>query len=575
MNAKSKTQHATGAHRIWEVLLSEGVDTVFGYPGGAIMPAYDAMADFPIHHVLTRHEQGAAHMADGYARATGRLGVAIATSGPGATNLVTGLATAMLDSVPVLCITGQVPSSVLGTNAFQEVDVVAVTRPVTKHNRMVTRPDEIGDALREASYIAQSGRPGPVLVDITKDAQQGLATEPLAPRRPIPTPSQWVDPEAIRSALDLLSKAERPLILSGQGVIMANATHLLREFAEAMDIPVSHTLLGLGAFPTHHPLYLGMAGMHGHAWVNEAIQGADVLLAIGLRFDDRVTGRVDQFARSAKIIHVELDPKEIGKIIEPTVAVQGDARAVLRRLLADGQTAQHTEWRTQVQQWKAASEERDILQQSPPKSLNAPRVLDALSRLTQGDAIIVTDVGQHQMWEAQYVRHDRPRSLITSGGLGTMGFALPAAIGAKLARPEAEVWVVVGDGGFQMTACELSTCAQEGLNLNIAVVNNGYLGMVRQWQEFFYNKRYVETPIGSPDFSALARCHGLHGLTVRHWDEVEAAMQFARSTPGTCVLDIRVEPEDSVFPMVAPGKDLSQMLTRPDSLNPSTNRTSS
>ena len=562
MNAKSDTTLSTGAHRIWEALLALGVDTVFGYPGGAIMPAYDAMAEYPIHHVLTRHEQGASHMADGYARVTGKLGVAIATSGPGATNLVTGLATAMLDSVPVLCITGQVPSQVLGTNAFQEVDVVAITKPVTKFNRLVTRPEDIGPALLEAARIAQTGRPGPVLVDITKDAQQGFA--PDLPKA-IPKPTRNVAPVAstlIQEAAALLTHAHKPLLMAGHGVMMAGACDELLTLAEQLDVPVAHTLLGLGGFPTHHPLYLGMAGMHGHAWVNDAIQNADVLVAVGMRFDDRVTGNVDDFAKNAKIVHIELDPSEIGKIIQPDVALNGDAKTILQQLVDATEVKTHPEWCRQVSNWKDAVTERDIVERAEPTNLNAPRVLDLLSELTQGNATIVTDVGQHQMWEAQYVRHNRPGSLVTSGGLGTMGFALPAAIGAKFGQPDHEVWVVAGDGGFQMTACELSTCAQEGINLNVLIVNNGYLGMVRQWQEFFYGKRYIETPIGSPDFASLARCHGLPGLTVHHWSEVRAALEFARSTPGTCVVDIRVEPEDSVFPMVAPGKDLSQMMTR-------------
>jgi acetolactate synthase-1/2/3 large subunit len=553
----------TGAHQIWEVLGQAGVDTVFGYPGGAIMPAYDALSEYPIRHVLARHEQGATHMADGYARATGRLGVAIATSGPGATNLVTGLATAKLDSVPMLCITGQVPSPLLGTDAFQEVDITRITKAVTKYNALVTRAEDIAPTLAKAIQVATSGRPGPVLVDITKDAQQNTSIfhSPMPHcLRAAEVPSWSGD---LPSALGLLRSAKRPLVMGGHGVIMSGASEELTRLAEVLGAPVAHTLLGLGGVSADHPLHLGMAGMHGHGWVNHAIQKADVLLAVGMRFDDRVTGCVNEFARNAKIIHVELDRREVGKIITPEVALLGDAKAVLSSIL--NALGEHTPslWSEEILQMKSEGERSDQLLSCSTDELNAARILRAISARSKEDTIVVTDVGQHQMWEAQYFPHVNPRSLLTSGGLGTMGFALPAAIGAKVARPEAEVWVVAGDGGFQMTACELATCRQDGVNVNIAILNNGYLGMVRQWQEFFYEERYVSTPILSPDFSAMARAHGLHGLTVERWSEVDAAISFARASRETCVLDFRIPQKDSVYPMVAPGKGLGQMIHRP------------
>ncbi len=559
-------QPLTGAQILWEVLVREGVDVVFGYPGGAIMPAYDAMPAYPIRHVLVRHEQGASHMADGYARASGRVGVCLATSGPGATNLVSGIATAMLDSVPMVCITGQVGSQLLGSDAFQEVDITGVTLPITKHNYLVTRAEDLADVLREAFYIARSGRPGPVLVDICKDAQQASAVFEYDDR-PITLPGYRPDhrpPESdMDRALELIQTAERPVILCGHGVIRSEATEALMAFVERTEIPVTCTLLGLGAFPASHPLNLGMMGMHGEAWVNQAIQDADLLIAVGMRFDDRVTGKTSRYAPRAKKIHIELDPAEINKNVKVDVALIGDAKDVLGRLLERVETRGCTSWLHQIDWMKGDSAVRDIQKLPDCGKLYAAHVIHDLWRLTEGDAVIVTDVGQHQMWEAQYYKHEYPRSLITSGGLGTMGFALPAAIGARFARPGDEVWVVAGDGGFQMTACELSTCAQEGLKVNVAIINNGYLGMVRQWQEFFYQRRYVATPMKSPDFVKLAEAHGLTGLRVTQRSEVAAAVKTARETPGTVVIDFRVEQEDSVYPMVPAGADLDQMIRRP------------
>jgi acetolactate synthase I/II/III large subunit len=556
----------TGAQILWEVLVSEGVDVVFGYPGGAIMPAYDTILGYPIRHVLVRHEQGAAHMADGYARASGKVGVAVATSGPGATNLVTGIATAMLDSSPIVCITGQVSSKLLGSDAFQEIDITGVSLPITKHNYLVTDVADIAPMLREAFYIARSGRPGPVLVDITKDAQQAsIDYEPTTGEVRLPgyRPSHSARPAQLAKAIELIDDARRPLILAGHGIVKSEAMRELLAFVEKTGIPVASTLLGLGGFPATHPLSLGMMGMHGEAWVNNAIQESDLLIALGMRFDDRVTGNLKNYAVKAKKIHVEIDRSEINKNVKVDVGLIGDVRDTLRSLIPGVKQQDRSEWVARITDLKGDSAVRDIQQLPYNEKLYAAHVIHDLWRLTEGKALVVTDVGQHQMWEAQYYKHDHPRKLITSGGLGTMGFALPAAIGARFAKPDEEVWVVCGDGGFQMTACELSTCAQEGLKVHVAIINNGYLGMVRQWQEFFYNRRYSATPLLSPDFVKLAEAHGLAGLRVTRREEIPEAVARARATPGTVVIDFRVEQEDSVYPMVAAGADLHDMIRRP------------
>src|SRR5438552_4832225 len=555
----------TGAQMVWEVLVREGVDVVFGYPGGAIMPTYDAMPAYPIRHVLVRHEQGAAHMADGYARASGKVGVAIATSGPGATNLVTGIATAMMDSSPIVCITGQVPSTVLRSDAFQETDITGITLPITKHNYLVTRAEDVAPTLREAFFIARSGRPGPVLVDITKDAQQGVARLdarlPSRParRRPIPTPTS----EAIARAALLIDAAERPLILAGQGVLVSGATALLREFAEKTGVPVTATLLGLGGFPASHPLSLGMMGMHGEAWVNTSIQEADLLVALGMRFDDRVTGKLQTYAVNAKKIHAEIDPSEINKNVRVDVALPGDLRRTLEALLPVVQARTRKPWLDRIATRRSEAARRDVQSVPSGGKLFAAHVLHDLWRLTEGKALVVTDVGQHQMWEAQYYKHERPRSLITSGGLGTMGFALPAAIGAKVARPEAEVWVVCGDGGFQMTMPELATIVQENLKVHIAIINNGYLGMVRQWQEFFYERNYEATPLLNPNFVKVAEAYGIRSVAVTQRSQVLPSVRAARDHNGPVLLDFKVEQEDTVYPMVAAGASLHDMIRRP------------
>jgi len=557
----------TGAQMIWEALVAQHVDVVFGYPGGAIMPAYDAMPAYPIRHVLVRHEQGAAHMADGYARASGKTGVCIATSGPGATNLVTGIANAMLDSIPIVFITGQVPSHLLGTDAFQETDVTGVTLSVTKHNYLVTRVEEIGPIIEEAFYVARSGRPGPVLVDICKDAQQAKApwVPPTAQiRRRGYRPDHRATPQALDRAAAMIDAAERPVILAGHGIIESGSAELLRAFVEKTGIPVGSTLLGLGGFPATHPLALGMMGMHGEAWVNTAIQEADLLIALGMRFDDRVTGRLSTYAPVARKIHVDIDPTEFNKNVRVDLALCDDVGRVLGELVPRVRQRKRETWMGRIGTLKGDAAVRDIQSLPDDGHLYAAHVIHDLWRLTGGKAVVVTDVGQHQMWEAQYYKHDHARKLITSGGLGTMGFALPAAIGARFAcAADDEVWVIAGDGGFQMTQCELATIAQEGLKLYVAIINNGYLGMVRQWQQFFYEGRYVATPLSGPDFVKLAEAHGLTGIRVTNRSELADAVATARRTPGTVVFDFRVEQEDSVYPMVPSGADLGDMIRRP------------
>ena len=570
----------TGSEILWATLAGEGTTTVFGYPGGAILPIYDALRKFPtIHHVLVRHEQGAAHMADGYSRASGRVGVCMATSGPGATNLVTGLATAMLDSIPIVAITGQVSSKVLGSDAFQEIDITGITLPITKHNFLVTRAEDIAPAVREAFQIARSGRPGPVLVDITKDAQQASALfdyDAAKPHAYRPHPMLRAESSSIREAVELIQQSQRPIILAGHGIVESGAEKEVIAFAEAHQIPIASTLLGLGAIPAAHPLSLGMMGMHGESWVNNAIQQADLLLAFGMRFDDRVTGNLTKYSPNSKKIHVEIDPSEINKNVRVDVALIGDLKEVLNLLQPllstdNGQLRTNNSshpWLDQINASKGTAAVRDIINLPDNGHLYAAHVINdiwheaaAAGRLEQ--TIIVTDVGQHQMWEAQYFKHEAPRSLITSGGLGTMGFALPAAIGAKTACPDKDVWVIAGDGGFQMTAAELSTIVQENLAINIAVINNGFLGMVRQWQETFYDKNYSASPILSPDFVLLAAAHGIAGANVSKRAEVTPTATRARTSSKPFLINFQVEKEDGVYPMITPGSALHEMVRRP------------
>jgi acetolactate synthase-1/2/3 large subunit len=557
----------SGAEIVMECLLREGVDVIFGYPGGAILPTYDAMTKYPqIHHVLVRHEQGASHMADGYARATGKVGVAIATSGPGATNLVTGISTAMMDSSPIVCITGQVTRGAIGSDAFQETDVTGVTLPVTKHNYLVMDIHELPYIMREAFYIARSGRPGPVLIDIPKDVQTEKI-EFVYPegeiRLPGYRPPLAASEEDLQAALELIHAAERPVILAGHGIMMSGAMQQLRELAERAQIPVTLTLLGKGAMPEDHPLTVGMMGMHGEAASNHAIQQADLLIALGMRFDDRVTGNLKTYATKAKKIHVEIDPSEVNKNVKVDVGIVGDVGTVLNQLLPGVKSMRHAEWLNIIRDWQEDSDERDIIYRDDQTKLLSAQVINDLWRATGGNAITVTDVGQHQMVEAQYYPHQRPATLITSGGLGTMGFGLPAAIGAKFGKPDEEVWAIVGDGGFQMTLCELATARQENIDVNIAIINNAYLGMVRQWQEFFYEERYHATPMFSPDFVKLAEAYGIPAVRVTSRDEVEAAVNFARSIKGPALIEFVVEKEEIVYPMVPAGNDLDNMIRRP------------
>ena len=570
----------TGSEILWATLAGEGTTTVFGYPGGAILPIYDALRKFPtIHHILVRHEQGAAHMADGYARASGRPGVCMATSGPGATNLVTGLATAMLDSIPLVAITGQVSSKVLGSDAFQEVDITGITLPVTKHNFLVTRAEDIAATVREAFQIATSGRPGPVLIDITKDAQQASALfdfDSAKPRAYRPHPMLRAESHSIREAITLIQQAKKPVILAGHGIVESGAEKEVLAFAESQQIPIASTLLGLGAIPSAHPLSLGMMGMHGESWVNNAIQQADLLLAFGMRFDDRVTGNLASYSPNSKKIHIEIDPSEINKNVHADIALIGDLKEVLQLLLPlltsptnhQPLTTNHSQWLREINASKGTAAVRDIINLPDNGHLYAAHVIHDIWREAQAagrleQTIIVTDVGQHQMWEAQYFKHESPRSLVTSGGLGTMGYALPAAIGAKVAQPDKDVWVIAGDGGFQMTAAELSTIQQEGLAINIAVINNGFLGMVRQWQETFYDKNYSASPILSPDFVKLADAHGIAGATVSKRPDVTPTVTRARISGKPFLINFQVEKEDGVYPMIAPGAALHEMVRRP------------
>ena len=566
----------TGAEIVCECLLREGIDIVFGYPGGAILPTYDALTRYPqLHHVLTRHEQGASHMADGYARATGKVGVAMATSGPGATNLVTGIATAMMDSSPIVCITGQVPTGAIGTDAFQETDITGITIPITKHNYLVTSVEDLADVMREAFHIARTGRPGPVLVDIPKDVQT-QTTEFVYSEEPITLPG-YAQPlkgraDQIDRALELIRESKRPLILAGHGISMAGANRELNELCERTQIPVALTLLGKGAISEHHPLCLGMMGMHGGAEVNHAIQHADLLIALGMRFDDRVTGNLATYAQKSRKIHVDIDPSEINKNVKVDVGIVGDLGEVLRQLLEGAERPWDKAWLDRIAEWRAGAEQREIVRPAsepqhpavPEGKLLGAQVIRDLFEFTGGNAVTVTDVGQHQMLEAQYYQHERPHSLITSGGLGTMGFGLPAAIGAKMARPDQEVWAIIGDGGFQMTMMELATAVQEQANVHIAIINNGFLGMVRQWQEFFYDERYNQTPMVNPDFCKLAAAYDIPAIRVTERGNIEEAVAASRAhTGGPTLIEFVVEKEEIVYPMVPSGADLDDMIRRP------------
>ncbi len=554
----------TGAQVVWESLVREGVKTIFGISGGTVIHLYHALPDYPIHHVLMRHEQAAAHAADGYARATGEVGVCIATSGPGATNLVTGLATAYMDSSPVVAITGQVPTSVLGSDAFQEVDITAITLPVTKHNYLVTDVQDLPTVIKEAFHIARTGRPGPVLIDIPKDVQMAEIDYVYPDEVYLPGyhfPHDDVFPQ-LQQAAQMIAEARRPVILAGHGVVLANVEDALLELAEKAGVPVVTTLLGIGAMSETHPFCLGMGGMHGEAYTNMALGKADLIISLGSRFDDRLTGPVSKFAQRAKVIHVDIDPAEIDKNVPADLAVVGDLKEVLPTLIPLVESRGHSAWLERIQEWREDSAKRDIVGQET-NELVPQYVVRQIWHATQGDVIVVSDVGQNQMWEAQYFVHHRQRGLLSSGGLGTMGFALPAAIGAQMGCPDEQIWVTVGDGGFQMNLQELATVVQEKLPIKIAILNNGYLGMVRQWQQLFFEGRYSGTPLLGPDFAKLAEAYGIPGLTIQEKGQVGSAIAQAVSTDGPMLLDFRVEQEENVYPMVAPGAPVDEMIRRP------------
>jgi len=563
-----KTKRLTGAEILWECLIREGVNTVFGYPGGAILPAYDALSKYEgqIHHVLSRHEQGATHMADGYARASGHVGVAIGTSGPGAANMVTGLATAMMDSSPIVCITGQVPRPAIGSDAFQEMDISGAVIPVTKHSYLVMDIKDLAGIIKEAFAIARSGRPGPVLIDIPKDLQ-AEEYDFSYPEYPIELPgdnpikNNFLKSD-LQEARDMIFTAEKPVILAGHGILISGASQEVIDLSEKSNIPLSWTLLGSGAIPASHTLNMGMMGMHGEFAANNAIQNADLLIACGMRFDDRVTGNTKTYSPNSKKIHIEIDPSEINKNVHADIAMIGDLKVVLNNLIPYIKEKKNMNWLDQISKWNKESASRDIIN-TKTKVLYGAQVISDLWRETEGDAIVVSDVGQHQMLEAQYYKHDEPNTLLTSGGLGTMGFSLPAAIGASFVNRGKDIWVIVGDGSIQMTITELATAVQEKANIKIAIINNGYLGMVRQWQQLFYDSRYNETPISSPDYVKISEAYGLEGLRVTSREEIAGAVKHAQNIDGPVLIEFVVEKHDMVYPMVPAGADLDEMINRP------------
>ena len=562
---KTNSVKMSGADAVIESLTHEGVDLLFGYPGGAIMPVYDAFfrSKDAIKHILTRHEQGAVHAAQGYARSSGKVGVVIATSGPGATNLITGIADAQLDSTPLVCITGQVASPLLGTDAFQEIDVIGISMPVTKWNYQVTRAEEIPEAIAKAFYIAQSGRFGPVLIDITKDAQLGefefsyRKCNYIRSYNPVPK----VEISVIEKVASLINSAKKPFLIFGQGVILSKAEEELRLFIEKTDIPAAATVLGLSALPSEHSNYMGMVGMHGNYAPNLLTNECDVLIAVGMRFDDRVTGDLNRYARQAKIIHIEIDPVEINKNVKCEVALLGDAKEILQLLIGQVQENTHEKWKKVFEKYYAIELAKVIERDFSPggNELSMAEVIDQINGITKGEAVIVTDVGQHQMVACRYAKFNQSRSSITSGGLGTMGFCLPAAIGVKFATPERQVIAILGDGGFQMTVQELGTILQTNLNIKIVILNNEFLGMVRQWQELFFSKRYAHTEIQNPDFVAIAKGYGIAARSVSERVDLQNSLQEMLTSQESYLLEVKVKKEGNVFPMIPTGASVSEI----------------
>ena len=568
MEEISKENPVTGAVALIRALIAEGTDTVFGYPGGQVLPVYDALYDYTdsLKHILVRHEQGAAHAAEGYARATGRAGVVIVTSGPGATNVITGLSDAMMDSTPLVVITGQVGTQYLGSDAFQETDVIAITQPVTKWSLQVRRAKDINNAVARAFFIARSGRPGPVVLDISRDAQIGLVDEPYRPINYIRSynPSPIADPQKLQAAAEIINSARRPMILAGQGVAISGAERQLMEFAEKAQIPVATTLLGLSVVPSDHPLYKGMLGMHGNIGPNMATNRADVIIGIGMRFDDRVTGKASAYAPEAKIIHIDIDASEFDKVVPSAIALHSDAAKALDSLMPlIDRVDERKEWLKFFDDCKKREEDTVIkaeLHRSNDSLMTMGEVVRAVSEATGNKAIAVTDVGQNQMMSARYFRFRQSRSFISSGGLGTMGFGLPAAIGAKIGRPDRTVVAFMGDGGFQMTMQELGTIMQYGVNVKMVVMDNNYLGNVRQWQNLFYHQRFSQTPLLNPDFITIARAYGIEGMDIHDRSELKEGIERMLAHDGAFVLNVAIDPEDMVFPMVAPGKAIDNML---------------
>jgi acetolactate synthase-1/2/3 large subunit len=563
---KHKSRKLSGSAALLEVFLSEKVDTIFGYPGGAIMPIYDALYDYQqkLKHVLVRHEQGAIHAAQGYARASGKTGVVFATSGPGATNLVTGLADAMIDSTPLVCITGQVYAHLLGTDAFQETDVINITTPVTKWNYQVTDATEIPSVLAKAFYLAASGRPGPVLIDITKNAQiQEFDFEEYIPCEHIRSyrPKPIVRKKYVEEAARLINEAKKPFVIFGQGIILGRAETEFKNFLDKSGIPAAWTILGMSAIPTDHPLAVGMLGMHGNYGPNVLTNECDVLIAIGMRFDDRVTGRLDKYAKQAKVIHLDIDPAEIDKNVKSAVPVWGDCKETLPQLTQLIERKTYPEWHQKFKDFQKQEDEKCIYPEMHPATdvLSMGEVIDSLNELTGGNAILVTDVGQHQMVTCRYAKYNQSKSNITSGGLGTMGFALPAAIGAKFGAPERTVIAIAGDGGFQMTLQELGTIMQTGLNVKMIILNNEFLGMVRQWQELFNDRRYSFVEIQSPDFVGLAKSYRIAGQKVTERKTIKSALKEMLDFPGPYLLEVMVGKENNVFPMVPQGCSVSEI----------------